>query len=126
MRFAFMALAIMALVDSNRSKVSAFAPTRTFNHAISSIRTPERNCSPTCNIERMSTTKLQLSIPSVNVAGLVDSKSLTQFFLETCISYGVPAVFTIIVIGFAAKSIKGTGGDGMGGISGYVYATTLC
>ena len=36
----------------------------------------------------------------------VDSSALTQYFLETLISYGVPAFFWIVIIAFAAKSFN--------------------
>jgi hypothetical protein len=36
----------------------------------------------------------------------VDTKQLTTFFLETIISNGVPALFAILVIGFAANAFR--------------------
>jgi hypothetical protein len=36
----------------------------------------------------------------------VDTKQLTTFFLETVISNGVPALFTILVIGYAANAFR--------------------
>ena len=47
--------------------------------------------------------------PSVLRAGAgisIDTSSLTQYFLETLISYGVPTAFSLIVILFAAKAFK--------------------
>lgn len=40
------------------------------------------------------------------VSNLVDGKQLTTFFLETLISSGVPALFTIAVIAFAANAFR--------------------
>ena len=49
---------------------------------------------------------------SVDTAGMsIDKSKLAQYFLETLISYGVPAFFWIIVIAFAAKSIKSARDD---------------
>jgi len=45
-----------------------------------------------------------VSLPSINLG--VDTAALTQYFLETLISSGVPAFFWIVVIAFAAKSLK--------------------
>jgi len=46
---------------------------------------------------------------------LVDTKALTQLVLETFILNGIPAVFTIVVIFFAAKSFKNKDKRGMNG-----------
>jgi hypothetical protein len=45
-----------------------------------------------------------VSLPSINLG--VDTSALSQYFLETLISSGVPAFFWIAVIAFAAKSFK--------------------
>lgn len=52
---------------------------------------------------------VSLSLPSIDIA--VDKSALAQFFFETLISYGVPAFFWIVVIGFAAKSFRGSRRD---------------
>jgi len=52
------------------------------------------------------------SLPSFNIA--IDGTAVTQYFIETLISYGVPTFFTIVVIAFAAKSFKGAKGGPMG------------
>lgn len=44
------------------------------------------------------------SMPSISLG--VDTSAITQYFLETLISSGVPAFFWIVVIAFAAKSLK--------------------
>lgn len=49
------------------------------------------------------------SLPSLAIS--VDTSSLTQYFLETLISYGVPAFFWIVIIAFAAKAFKGSKKD---------------
>lgn len=63
-----------------------------------------------------------VSLPSINLA--IDTASLTQYFLETLISSGVPAVFLIVVIGFAAKSIKNAKGAGNEGPNGGLFGKT--
>lgn len=50
-----------------------------------------------------------LALPSVQVS--VDTSALTQYFLETLISYGVPAFFWIVIIAFAAKAFRGSRKD---------------
>jgi hypothetical protein len=61
-------------------------------------------------------------IASVNLG--VDTTSLTKFFLETLISSGVPAVFVIVIIGFAAKSIKNAKDTGKQGPNGGLFGKT--
>jgi len=60
-----------------------------------------------------------LPLPSFNIA--IDSAAVTQYFIETLISYGVPTFFTIVVIAFAAKSFKGAKGGSMGGPNGGLF-----
>jgi len=61
--------------------------------------------------------KLYVSNPFASVTGATTTASnivqseLMTYFLQTLISTGVPAVISIIVIAFAAKSFSGGGGD---------------
>ena len=56
----------------------------------------------TINQEKVSPSVLQAT------SGIsIDTSSLTQYFLETVISYGVPTAFSLIVIIFAARAFKG-------------------
>jgi hypothetical protein len=69
-----------------------------------------------------------VSLPSMSLA--IDTTSLTQYFLETLISSGIPAIFWIVVIGFAAKSIKNAKDAGNsegpnGGLFGRTAVTEL-
>lgn len=52
-----------------------------------------------------SATALQADLSSVPSAAL-DSNALLTFFIQTLISYGVPAVLSIVVIAFAASSFR--------------------
>jgi len=63
-----------------------------------------------------------ITVPSVSVA--IDTASLTQYLLETVISSGVPALFFIIVIAFAAKSIKGARESNSSGPNGGLFGKT--
>ena len=63
-----------------------------------------------------------VSASSINLA--IDTASLTKYFLETLISSGVPAVFWVVVIGFAAKSIKNAKGPGIQGPNGGLFGKT--
>ena len=60
-----------------------------------------------------------INLPSINVA--IDSAALTQYLLETLISNGVPAFFWIVVIAFAAKSIKSAKQEGGSGPNGGLF-----
>jgi hypothetical protein len=57
--------------------------------------------STTCSTTTSSPTQL-----NVAASNLVDTQQLTTFFLETVISNGVPAFFTILVIAFAANAFR--------------------
>jgi len=51
-------------------------------------------------------TPVHSSTPTQLHASLVDTQKLTTFFLETVISSGVPALFTVMVIAFAASAFR--------------------
>mmetsp|Transcript_47547 Transcript_47547/g.57573 ORF Transcript_47547/g.57573 Transcript_47547/m.57573 type:complete len:681 (+) Transcript_47547:221-2263(+) len=63
----------------------------------------------------LKTTQLALSPPSLPTLDSQLSADLTLYFLQTLISYGIPAVVTIIVIAFAAKSFSRRRNDFVGG-----------
>jgi signal peptide peptidase SppA len=63
-----------------------------------------------------------ITVPSVSVA--VDTSSLTQYLLETIISAGVPALFWVAIIAFAAKSIKGARESSSSGPNGGLFGKT--
>jgi len=56
-------------------------------------------------------TPTTLFITPVPITGLTTTQPLLTYFLETLISQGIPAVFWIIVIAFAAKSFSRKGGS---------------
>jgi hypothetical protein len=64
----------------------------------------------------VTTEQKAVSLPSV------DTSSLTQYFLETIISSGVPAVFTIVVLAFAAKSFKSAKDASSSGPNGGLFS----
>lgn len=114
------ALSLLAIVLS-ASVTDAFAP-NTKNIIVGGpASTSTSQKFNTAQLPSTSTSLAALPTPSVSLS--VDTPALTQFFLETLISYGVPAFFWIVIIAFAAKSFKGaqkSGNDGMpnGGLFG--------
>lgn len=95
-RFVVTASAIVYFLQSSYS-VDAFVP-------VSPVTQQRRGTNVHAPARLLTVEQRAVTLPSISLA--VDTASLTQYFLETLISSGIPAIFWIAVIGFAAKSIK--------------------
>lgn len=91
-------IASLALVVLLASTSNAFVPSRSrLATAAHVVVQPTRQLQPS-HITTTTRTSTQLHS--------YDTKQLTTFFLETVISNGVPALFTLIVIAFAANAFR--------------------
>lgn len=113
--------AVYAFVPNNSNVrglhgVSETSSSSAFKHA--------QNIVPRTSVEQraVSLPNIPISLPTINLG--IDNAKLTQFFLETLITNGVPAVFWIVVIAFAAKSIKSAKEAGMSGPNGGLFGKT--
>jgi len=119
-----------ALLLAEPFSIDAFVPSSTItqldiekNHPVFTSKGNEHG-----RIVKSSSSHFQLhALPSSSnlVSVTVDTTSLVQFFLETLISYGVPAFFTIFVIGFAAKSFKGAKKTNSVGANGGLFGKNV-
>ena len=89
------AVAAVLCMSAMPHTVTAFAPVSCIPQK--SVVSPQSHFQES---PRISTEIRAVPLPSV------DTSSLTQYFLETLISNGLPAFFWIVVVAFAAKSIK--------------------